>query len=270
MGVVKDVVTIAGTGIVVAGGVLWFLNKRRGGSGFGLSLFGGGGHEGGTELEGVEESGPLDEDGGDGGKGKEKAEDGTSKDGGAAGAGEGKNGSSGSGGKSQGTQQGSKKDGDGGTSKGGEGLGGGSGGGIGHGEGSGSSGGVDEVAGDGEVEEGGGDGGEMDPLHGWGDVMIEVDLPKPDTSSKKLEAVANTIYALVEQAVFATNLPGPLAKFNPELGSVLHYWADVALHSNYKLPPGRLDPENKTHVPWINLWLDIRHLVIRVENEVNG
>lgn len=271
MGVVKDVVTLGGVAAIAGFGAYWFLRNRGDGGGEGWSIFGGG-YAGGTEKTGGAESGPLGEDGGDGGHGKEQTEGGTNKgkggSDGKSGDGEkpsdGPKGSGGSGGKG-----GKSKEGSGGDGKGGGGIGGGSGGGVGHGEGAGSSGGVDEVGGDGETEEGGGDGQEMKPLNGWGE-MIEGDLPKPDISPAMLEKVGNTIYTLVGNSVLSTTLPGPLKEFNPEVGLDIEYWADVALHTNYALPQGRLDPENKTHIPWINLWIDILGLVVRAENELNG
>jgi len=42
----------------------------------------------------------------------------------------------------------------------------------------------------------------------------------------------------------------------------------VILHTQYTLPPGRLDPENATHVPWTNLWLDILALLVKIESEL--
>lgn len=273
MGVVKDVVTLGGVATIAGLGAYWYLRNRGDGGGEGWSIFGGG-YAGGTEKTGGAESGPLGEDGGDGGRGKEETEGGTDKgSGGSDGeSGDGEKppsdspkGSGGDGGKG-----GESKEGSGGDGKGGGGIGGGSGGGVGHGEGDGESGGVDEIEGDGPTEEGGGDGGQDSPLNGWGDIMIEVDLPKPDISPKKLEAVANTIYTLVGDSVLSTNLPGPLKEYNPEQGWVVTYWADVALHLNHSLPQGRLDPTNETHVPWIVHWEEIRGLAVRADNELNG
>ncbi len=271
MGLIKDTGFLVGTGVVVGGAVWWYMRNRGSGSGWGLSIFGGGGGlPGGTTKDGGPESGPLEDKRGDGGSNTEKTKDGTdASSGGQAGKeGDGKQGSSGSSG--NGTDKGKSKDGKGGEGQGGGGIGGGSGGGVGTGEGSGMSGGFDDVEGGGDVDEGGGDGGEMEPLAGWGDLLIEDDLPKPDISENKLEAVGNTVYTLVGDSVFTTSLPGPLAEYNPELGLSIIYWADVALHMNYQLPPGRLDPTNPTHVPWRELWVFILQIVIRAENELNA
>ena len=57
-----------------------------------------------------------------------------------------------------------------------------------------------------------------------------------------------------------------LHHFDPGLGSVWKFWADVALHYNFPdLPWGRLDPENPTHVPWIDLWIDIYRYALIID-----
>ena len=252
----------------VAALVYWFWT-REGGDGVGLGL---GTGKGGQTWFGSGGGGPSDKPGD-----SEKPGEGTgSTDGGT------KNGNDTGGGGTKPTQ----KPGDGGTGgkggqggdadgggKGGQGggLGGGEGGGVGQGEGEGTSDGADEGGDVGEEEGGGENEGKYDP---WGGQLIDVDLDPPDLSDAKLQALHATIYDLVEGAVLAPgevapNLPPPLHAFDPNLGGLLMFWADVALHYHYKLPPGRLDPDNPTHVPWINLWLDILSVVTAAEQEVN-
>ncbi len=161
----------------------------------------------------------------------------------------------------------SSKDGEGKGSGGtGGGVGGGNGGGVGTGEGSGTS--SDSGDGGSSGEDGGGeDQGSYDP---WGGAVIAENLSPPDISDAKLEQVAATVRELVWSAALETSLPPPLHAFQPELGGLLLFWADVALHTEYSLPPGRLDPDNPTHVPWINLWLDILALVSLEEKKANA
>lgn len=92
--------------------------------------------------------------------------------------------------------------------------------------------------------------------------MIDVDLPEPDSSDAKLQAVSDTVLDLVSNGVFETDLTTPLDFYVQEWGGIDRYWADVALHKNYSLPFGRLDPENETHHPWIALWQEIHAVVL--------
>ncbi len=272
MSLVKDIVLVGGGTAIGVVGLVWLLRKRDG-SGEGWSIFGG---HGGDSLFGGPESGPLEEDGGDGGRGKEpgkgegKGQGSAGKDGKSQDSGNGKSGKSGSGSSgSDGKDEGKTKEGSGKGGDGTGGKGGGSGGGVGSGQGSGTQHGQDDESGHGETEGGGGDNHVFDPYAGWGGNMIEGDLPAPDLSEGKLEAVGTTIYNLVGNVVTATDLPPPLHQYDPNLGIDLTFWADVALHKNYTLPPGRLDPTIKSHVPWIELWVFILDLVIRAEAELN-
>ena len=149
----------------------------------------------------------------------------------------------------------------------GGGVGGGSGGGVGSGDGSGTSSDSGDGGSSGDEDGGGEDQGSYDP---WGGQLIAENLPPPDISDAKLEKVAATVRELVWSAALETSLPPPLHAFQPELGGLLLFWADVALHTEYALPPGRLDPDNPTHVPWINLWLDILALVSLEEKKANA
>ncbi|MCA9695873.1 MAG: hypothetical protein KC636_40220 [Myxococcales bacterium] len=250
---------------VGVGGLFYWLLKRSGdGPGFGLGI----GGLGGSKLFEQGGGGPSAEDGtsleeGDG--------EGTSpkgnENGGGKKPGEDKGGDKPSDGSGQG--QGPKKDGDGGTQGGdGGGLGGGEGGGVGQGEGEGDSDGQEGEGGDEGDDEGGGESdGKYDP---WGGLLIQVDLPAPDMSDAKLTQIAATIEDLVTYAVLETDLPPPLHAFDPNLGGLLQFWADVTLHIHYELPPGRLDPDNASHVPYINLWIDILAKLAIEEQKINA
>ncbi|MEZ4428094.1 MAG: hypothetical protein R3A51_10460 [Nannocystaceae bacterium] len=74
-------------------------------------------------------------------------------------------------------------------------------------------------------------------------------------------------YALVGDVVMETDLPPPLHEFDPTKGSVLKFWADIVLRSTFDLPPGKLDIENPTHKPWIELWVDVFVLIVKAEEE---
>ncbi|MEZ4430468.1 MAG: hypothetical protein R3A51_22555 [Nannocystaceae bacterium] len=260
---------VAGAAITV-GGLYWLYTRLFGedgeGSGFGFGI---GGSGKGDELFKKGAAGPAEEPGGTGG---DAAEPGGTGDGGGAkqptasgGGGTKPTDKPGAGDKPQGTGKGDKPSG-GGSGGAGGGLGGGSGGGVGSGEGSGMSGDTGEGGEVGE-EEGG---GEEDQYGGWGELLITEELAPPDISAAKIDQLRETIYTLVGDTVYATELPPPLHEFNPELGLDIVYWADVALHLNYALPWGRLDPDNATHKPWIELWLDILQEVIIVENLLNA
>jgi len=275
MGVVKDVVVIGGAATAGVVGVLWYLNRNKGPGDGKWGLFGGG-YKGGTVKGGGPESGPLDQDGGDGGTGNEPSKGGDKGKGGSGGkTGEdgkgvssgGSSGQTGSGKGGDGKGEGKTKEGAGGDGSGGK--GGGSGGGIGQGQGAGSGHDQGDTSGDGDTDEGGGAGQVFDPYAGWGGAIIEGDLPAPDISEPKLEAIGNTVYQLVGNQTTSTQLPPPLHQYNPNFGIDLTFWADVALHSHYSLPPGRLDPEIDSHRPWIELWIFILDLVIRAEAELN-
>jgi len=263
---------------VIGAGLYWFLSRPRGGgSGWGL---GGGG--GGDSLLGTKPpSGPSETEG-TGGKAAEpgadegadgKGDPGQQGSAGATGNDSKKPSSDGSaGGSGGGTGSGGTT---GGGGKGGGGIGGGEGGGVGSGKGSGTSGNeADEDDGGVKGEEGGG-GASDGPYDPWGGEVIGVDLPAPDLTPAKLSAVRETVEdlvlgAILDPGVSVPTLPGPLHVFNPEHGGLLLFWADVALHHNYSLPHGRLDPDNATHVAWINLWLDILAYVGTVESKVNS
>ncbi|MEZ4426609.1 MAG: hypothetical protein R3A51_02820, partial [Nannocystaceae bacterium] len=267
---------VAGTAITV-GGLYWLYKHLLGGDGSGFG-FGIGGSGKGEKLFQKGAVGPADAPGGTGGAASEPGGEGSgtgkSGDGATPTNGGGKPGGTkstdkpGTGDKPQGTGSGGgqTKPGDGQGGQGG-GIGGGSGGGLGTGEGSGTSEDVGEGGDEGE-EGGGGDDEEQNPYAGWGDKFITVDLEPPDISEEKLHDIADMAYELVGDVVYETELPPPLHEFHPELGSILSFWADVILHRLYTLPPGRLDPENPTHVPWINLWLDILGFLVKVEDEL--
>jgi len=266
---------------VIGAGLYWFLSRPRGGgSGWGL---GGGG--GGDSLLGTKPpSGPSETEG-TGGKAAEPGADegadekddpGQKGSAGATGNDSKKPSSDGSAGGSGGAGGGTGSGGTtGGGGKGGGGIGGGEGGGVGSGKGSGTSGNeADEDDGGVKGEEGGG-GASDGPYDPWGGEVIGVDLPAPDLTPAKLSAVRETVEdlvlgAILDPGVSVPTLPGPLHVFNPESGGLLLFWADVALHHNYSLPHGRLDPDNATHVAWINLWLDILAYVGTVESKVNN
>ncbi len=270
MGIAKNVVLIGGGVTAGAFGLIWYLHRRGSSEGedFGWSIFGG---HGGDKVFGGAESGPLEEDGGDGGRG-EKPSEGDGKDGtsGAEGDGQGTGEDAGAGASGSGKSEGKTEEGSGKGGDGSGGIGGGSGGGVGSGQGGGASHHQDDESGQGDVDQGGGSGANLDPYAGWGGTMIDVDLPAPDISEPKLEAVGNTVYELVGNQTLTTSLPPPLNVYDPNLGIDLTFWADVALHKNYSLPPGRLDPENKTHRPWIELWIFTLDLVVRAETELNA
>ena len=84
------------------------------------------------------------------------------------------------------------------------------------------------------------------------------------------QAGPGTIEDLVTYAVLETDLPPPLHAFDPNLGGLLQFWADVTLHIHYELPPGRLDPDNASHVPYINLWIDILAKLAIEEQKINA
>ncbi len=263
----------AAVGVIGAG--LYWLLSRSGGGGSGWGLGGGGG---GDSLLGTEPpSGPSESEG-TGGGAPEPGEGGADKAQGGAGGSRGPSESAGDPNKppKSGAGAGGTSAGAGGTSggggKGGGGVGGGEGGGVGSGEGSGTSGDAAEGGDKGESDGGGENDGPYDP---WGGEVIGIDLPAPDLAPKKLKSVRETIQDLVLGAILnpglnVPTLPGPLHVFNPEHGGVLLFWADVALHHNYSLPHGRLDPDNATHVAWINLWLEILAYVGRVESKMNS
>lgn len=225
--------------------------------GIGVSDGGGGGGlfgEGagvGTGGESDKQTGTQDTPGGDGGSGDEPTNGSTDGD---AGTGTGGTGST--------AGDGGATGGSGGAGGGAGGVGGGSGGGIGSGQGQGSGGDFGEGGNDGE-DDGGGEGdGLYDP---WEGLMIDQDLSPPDRSKSKINELEKTVEMLVQFAVLDTGtlpdlrakLPPQLHTFNPELGGVLKYWADVAIHSVYSLPEGRLDPDVESHKAWIKLWIDI-------------
>jgi len=272
-----------GTAVGIAGGVgligyatYWLWDRASDGPGWGL---GGGGGDGSSILGWGGPKGPAADEGGDGGKAPEGSSGGSGGDrpggsdpggGGTSGADSAGGGSGSSGGGGTG---GTDNDGDGTGGSGGGGLGGGSGGGVGSGEGQGSSNDPDQGQGGKGEDEGGGASGEQ--YDGWGGQVIVQDLAPPDVSAAKLAQVRATIVDLVGGAVLdpgqsAPTLPGPLHTFNPEHGGLLLFWADVCLHYNYDLPPGRLDSANPSHLPWVNLWLDILALVALEEEKMNA
>ncbi|MGB1012756.1 MAG: hypothetical protein ACPG4T_01380 [Nannocystaceae bacterium] len=247
-----------------------------GGSGFGVSLwalfFGATDGDGGGDAS--TQKGPLNKPGGSGGTGTDKpdtaGEDGDGKGGNGGSSGQGSDSKGGTG----------QDDGDGkgsGSSGSGGGYGGGSGGGIGSG--------TDSNPGDGNLGEGGSKGDdngggdddgiyEYDPYDGK---IIDVDLPPPDISETMLNKVRETVRTLINGNILdpgispdAAHLPPELHTFNIEKGGLLRFWADVALHYNYKLPWGILDDERKSHIPWINLWLDILAYTSKYEWETSG
>ena len=266
--------TIGSTVGVVAGAGLasvalyWLWSRASDGPGWGL---GGGGGDGSSILGWGRQSGAGAEEGGDGGTseaGGGASKDGSGASGGGGGAGNAEQPGAQDGGAGKGGESSEGKGGSGGS--GGGGLGGGSGGGVGSGHGAGAA--NDEGKGGKGEDDGGGASDGQYP--GWGGQVVEADLDPPDLSEARLVQVRKTVKDLVTGAVLdpgvsAPDLPGPLHSFNPEHGGLLLFWADVALHYNYSLPPGRLDPENTSHVPWINLWLDILALVAMEEEKLN-
>jgi len=280
MGVAGKVVLVGGGVAAGAGLFYWLLLKNADGPGDGKWGFGGG-FKGGTKPGGVEESGPLSEDGGDGGHGTEDtggADKGKGQGGGdtSSGGGSDSSGSTDSRGKGnddKGNGKGKGKgDGEGGSGGSGGGHGSGSGGGIGSGDGQGTGGDFDEGGNDGVDGGGGDDEGLYDP---WEGLLIVEDIPAPDLSDHKLSELHATIsdlvvYSVLDPGTFHPNLPGPLHAFDPELGGLLKFWADVAIHLTYDLPSGRLDPDVTSHVPWINLWLDTYAVAATIEAEING
>lgn len=244
-----------------------------GSGGFGVNLwqfiFGaeGKGEEGGGD------SGAGKDADGPGGTADKPGEDGEEgKDGGTS-TGNGKDGQNDNNGD---TSAGNGKDGEGGAGGEGGGVGGGSGGGIGSGSSSGpGEGQLDQGGSHGEDDGGGDDEGyyEYDPYQG---VMIEVDLPLPDTSEQMLAAIRETARTLVNHAIYEPGAsPEAAQKLPPELhsydfekgGDYLRFWADVTLHYHFDLPWGRLNDEQPSHFPWINLWIDILAYITVYESE---
>lgn len=277
MAMIKNVVLVGGG---AAGAYFLFRWLSGEGSGFGLGF--GRGHPGGTKLIGGAESGPLEDHRGDGGSGEKPA------DGDESGEGDG---SKTGGGSSGGEKNNSKKDAKDGENAGGDGKKSGTGGDkqSGKGDGSGGSGGgtgggIGDYVGkgegdilaqwdqlsDGSVEEGGGESENDDPNAGWGGVMIETDLPAPQLDDAKEDAILDQIHTLVWDTILHTNLAAPLDHYDSTKGSPRKWWADVVLHTHFDVPFGRLDPDNKTHVPWIGLWLDIHYVVNLAESALEA
>ena len=271
MSTIKTAAGVVLGGAAVTAGLVWlYLRlKDRSGSGFGLGLGGGGG----DKLLGKHPaSGPADEPGGTGGSADKPGDTndaggGTSKPSASGGGGSKPTDKSGTGSGGHASGGGSKPGGDGHGGSGG-GLGGGSGGGVGIGEGEGTSGNEGDGGAQGE-QDGGGESSEG-PYDAWGGVLIAEDLAAPDLSEAKLAAVRETVLELVGSSVLETPLPPPLHAYDPNLGGVLLFWADVALHMNYKLPPGRLDPNKESHGPWLKLWRGILEYTAKAELEING
>ena len=266
---------VAGVGVGIAYGIWYLWNHGTAGPGFG---FGKGGDSiwktGGTTSPDDADGGasPIPGGGDDAGQGTsdDDKEDGKGKGGDSKGGdkpSDSKNGSKGDSG-GDGGSGGDKQDGEG-QGAGGGGVGGGSGGGVGSGEGEGTSDGVEDDGGSSGDQDGGGegDGGKYDP---WGGQLIDVDLDPPDLSPAKLDEATNVILELVGGAILDPGLPPPLHAFDPLLGGLLQFWTDVTLHKVWTLPPGRLDPDNASHVLWINLWLDILAEVSNVEKQINA
>lgn len=203
---------------------------------------------------------------GSGGKADAEAKDGSgssAQDGGASGSpGGGQPNTSGGGGGSSG-DQGSGAGGSGGSSGGG--VGGGSGGGVGGGQGSGLDGDDSDGTGTDNDGDGGGDDGggnaddpEQDAIEligQYGDLLIEEDLPPPNVPEVAQQQIIKLLTDLVMNDVLEAELPPPYDKYNPEGGSKLAYWADVAFYTMFsEVPYGRLNPYNATHVPYIQIW----------------
>ena len=269
MGVLKTTVgVVAGSAVTVAG--LYWLFKTffdsEGGSGFGWGIGGSGKGEKLFEKGGA---GVADEPGGTGGDNASPGGSGGVGAGSTQGGGGGTKptnnpGSGGDGGSGGSGKDGSGKGGSGGS---GGGIGGGSGGGIGSGEGEGSGGDFGD-GGQGQ-DDGGGDDDDSKPSYeGLGTVLITADLPPPQLTKDKLDDLHDEIVDLVADNVWETELAPPLDQFDPDLGSILKFWADVALHRHFDLPPGKLDPDNPTHKPWIELWVDLFLLAVVTEEEL--
>lgn len=280
---------------VAIGGLLWIAHRtyETSKSGFGIGIGAGGGFLGvsvwsflfgspGSDGDGSGKhsgagtsAGPLKEDPGGGESGHSKdPSDGTStegqgkpKDDSKGSSNNGDNGKSGAG----------DNAGEGKSGGGGGGVGGGSGGGVGSDHGSGTDGGVGEGGDKGEDDGGGEDEGafEYDPFEGQ---HITIDLPPPDLSKTHLASVRGTVENLVTFSIEdpgadpddAAKLPPALHVYNGDIGGILRFWADVALHYHYDLPWGLLDDQNPTHIPWIELWNDILALAAKLEWEQNG
>ena len=204
---------------------------------------------------------------GSGGKADADAKNGSgssAQDGGSSGSpgGGSKPDTSGGGGSSD-DKGGSGAGGSGGASDGG--AGGGSGGGVGGGQGAGLDGDDSEGAGTDEDGGGGGDDGEgnaddaeqdaVELIGQYGDLMIEEDLPPPNVSEAAQQQIIKFLTDLVMNDVLEAKLPPPYNKYDPEGGSKLAYWADVAFYTMFsEVPYGRLNPYNATHVPYIQIW----------------
>ena len=259
-------------------GLYWWLFRAKGGPGWGFgsgkgisSIFGQGGDPSPGGPGGASATpGSGDADGGgapDAGNGETSSKPPSEGGGGQTapqkpGQGQKDNPGGGKGG------SGSQGAGAGGSGGGGGGVGQGSGG-SGVGVGEGSSGDDDKGGSVGEDEGGGEDKGRYEG--GEEGIMVEVDLPPPNLTEEKLAKIRTDIEDLVLGAVLDPgvsdpNLPPMLHNFDPGLGSVWKFWADVAFHHNFpEVPWGRLDDENPTHVPWIELWLDMYRYVLVVE-----
>ncbi len=270
-------------GLLAAGGLAlyWWWTRGKGGFGVGFgsgkgasSIFGQGGDpsgEGGdatapgepgdTAADGsVSETPSADQTGGGSSNGGKPGD--PKGDPGNVGADkQGKTGSGKDGSKDSKGDGGSQGDGSGGS-------GGGSGGGIGDGQGAGE-GGDDDDASVGIAEGGGEDDGEY--AGRGGGTMIDVDLDPPELSPAVLAKLRTDVEDLVLGAVLdpgvdAPGLPPGLHAYDPAFGQVWWFWADVALYYNFpELPWGRLDPDNKTHIPWIELSVDLYRYVLIID-----
>ncbi len=279
---IRTTLVLAAVGAVGLGvlGLYWWLFRAKGGPGWG---FGSG--KGNTSIFG---QGGDPSPGGPGGAsstpGSGDSDEGTGANNDAGAGASSNNPSSGGGGQKppqkpgEGTQDnpGGGKGGAGSQGSGSSGGGGGGGGGVGQGSGGSGVGVGDGSFGDdnkgGSVGEDGGGGEDKGKYEGGEEgVMVEVDLPPPELSEQTLAKIRTDIEDLVLGAVLDPgvsnpNLPPMLHHFDPGLGSVWKFWADVAFHHNFpEVPWGRLDDENPTHVPWIELWLDMYRYVLIVE-----
>lgn len=161
---------------------------------------------------------------------------------------------------------------DGGSgSSGGSGAGGlggsGSGGGLGDGQGSQTDGqngdGTDGDDNDGGGGDGDGGGGESDDPEGdvaenigqYGDALIEIDLPPPQQTEQQQKEIVNFLTKLVMEDILSSSLPPPYAQYDPDGGSKLAYWADLAFFTAFPhVPFGRLNPYNESHHIYIKIW----------------